>query len=149
MVEWDGEQPMSKTSNSQPLLQDGEMLAEYDLSQATRGRRHTHNIGIDLPGVQFLTNAQGQKTAVLLNLDRHQDLWQATSSQYTSNFQFLIDSQNHTRWSTTDRRSSVFLDFTQHLPLWEAIYDQIIATLPGYDSDYPAQTAADRADFAP
>jgi hypothetical protein len=116
-------------------------MTKYDLSQATRGRCNTHKISIDLPGVQFLTNAQGQKTAVLLNLDRHQDLWQITSSQYASNFQFLIDSQNHTR--------SVFLDFTQHLPLWQAIYDQIIATLPGYDSDYPAPTAADRADFAP
>jgi hypothetical protein len=118
---------MSKTSNPQPLLQDGEMLAEYDLSQATRGRRHTRKIGIDLPGVQFLTNVQGQKTAVLLDLDLHQDLWENTSSQYSANFQFLIDSQNHTR--------SVFLDFTQHLPLWQALYDQIIATLPGYDSD--------------
>jgi hypothetical protein len=115
---------MSKTSNPQPLLQDGEMLAEYDLSQSTRGRRHTHKVGIDLPGVQFLTNAQGQKTAVLLDLDRHQALWETTASQYPGNFQFLIDSQNHTR--------SVFLDFAHHRPLWQALYDQIITTIPGY-----------------
>jgi hypothetical protein len=115
---------MNKTSNPQPLLQDGEMLAEYDLSQSTRGRRHTHKVGIDLPGVQFLTNAQGQKTAVLLDLDRHQALWETTASQYPGNFQFLIDSQNHTR--------SVFLDFAHHRPLWQALYDQIITTIPGY-----------------
>jgi hypothetical protein len=118
---------MSKTSNSQPLLQDGEMLAEYDLSAATRGRRHTGKIGPDLPGVQFLTNAQGQKTAVLFDIDRHQDLWQTTSGQYPANFQFLIDSEHNAR--------SVFLDFTHHLPLWQALYDQIIPTLPGYDAD--------------
>jgi hypothetical protein len=87
----------------------GEMLAEYDLTHAVRGRRHQQQIGIDLPGVQFLTNTQGQKTAVLLDLNLHQDLWNSTTTDYPdlTNFQFLIN--NHSR--------SVFLDFTHHLPL--------------------------------
>jgi hypothetical protein len=122
---------MNKISNPQALLQDdGEMLAEYDLTHAVRGRRHSQKVGIDLPGVQFLTNTQGQKTAVLLDLNLHQDLWNSTITDYPdlTNFQFLIDS--HSR--------SVFLDFTHHLPLWQALYSQIIITVPGYDSDYPS-----------
>jgi len=120
---------MSKTSNPQPLIQNGEMLDEYDLSNAVRGRRHQDKISIELPGVQFLINAKGKKTAVLLNLNLHQNLWETTVSQYPTlpDFQFLIDTRNHTR--------SVFLDFTDHLPLWQALYDQMIATLPGYDGD--------------
>jgi hypothetical protein len=114
------------------LEPNSEMLPEYDLSQATRGRRHTHKIAIDLPGVQFLTNTQGQKTAVLLDLNRHQHLWETTSSQHPANFQYLIDS--HTR--------SVFLDFDHHQALWQALYDQIITTLPGYDSDYSSNPPA-------
>jgi hypothetical protein len=120
---------MSKISNPQPLLHDGEMLAEYDLSNAVRGRRHQHNVSIEIPGVQFLTNDRGQKTAVLLNLTLHQDLWETTTEQYPNptNFQFLIDTQHNTR--------SVFLDFNHHLALWQDLYSKIIATLPGYDSD--------------
>ncbi|NJM45280.1 MAG: hypothetical protein HC860_03245 [Alkalinema sp. RU_4_3] len=121
---------MNKISNPQPLLQDdGEMLVEYDLTHAVRGRRHQQPVGIDLPGVQFLTNTQGQKTAVLLDLNLHQNLWNSTTMEYPdlTNFQFLIN----------DHSRSVFLDFTYHLPLWQALYAQIIPQLPGYDSDYP------------
>jgi hypothetical protein len=59
---------MNEISNS--LLQDGEMLAEYDLSRAVRG-----------------------------NLTLHQNLWDITLAQYPNltNFQFLIDSQHSTR----------------------------------------------------
>jgi hypothetical protein len=124
---------MSKIStNLQPLLQDDEMLPEYDLSRAVRGRRHHHKVGIDIPGVQFLTNDRGQKNAVLLNLTLHKDLWEITIPQHSSltNFQFLIDSRYGTR--------SVFLDFSHHLPLWQALYSKIIETLPGYDSDRPS-----------
>ena len=124
---------MSKIFNPQSLLQDGEMLAEYDLSNAVRGRRHNHNVSIEIPGVQFLTNDRGQKTAVLLNLRLYQDLWQTTIGQYPNlaNFQFLIDSQHNTR--------SVFLDFNHHLALWQELYSKIIETLPGYDSDRTAE----------
>jgi hypothetical protein len=121
---------MNKISNPQPLLQDdGTMLAEYDLTHAVRGRRHQQQVGIDLPGVRFLTNAQGQKTAVLLDLNLHHDLWNRTTTEHPdlSNFQFLIDSQNR----------SVFLDFTHHLTLWQALHHQIITTMSGYESDYP------------
>ncbi len=120
---------MSKISNPQPLLQDGEMLAEYDLSNAVRGRRHQHTVSIEIPGVQFLTNDRGQKTAVLLNLTLHQNLWHMTTEHYSNQteFQFLIDTQHNTR--------SVFLDFNYHLALWQKLYSIIIATLPGYDSD--------------
>ena len=123
---------MSKISNPQPLLQDGEMLAEYDLSNAVRGRRHQHNVSIEIPGVQFLTNDRGQKTAALLNLTLHQNLWETTIEQYLNptNFQFLIDTQHNTR--------SVFLDFNHHLALWQDLYSKIIETLPGYDNDRPS-----------
>ena len=123
------EKYMSKIFNPQSLLQDGEMLAEYDLSNAVRGRRHKHNVSIEIPGVQFLTNDRGQKTAVLLNLTLHQNLWHTTTEQYSNqtDFQFLIDTQHNTR--------SVFLDFNHHLALWQELYSKIIATLPGYDSD--------------
>lgn len=118
---------MSKTSNSQSLPdQDDEMLAEYDFSQGVRGRHRHPKTGIVLPGVQFLTNAHGQKTAVLLNLQIHAELWQQISSQYlsASEFQFLVDSESGS--------TAVFLDFKEHLPIWQAAYDQIIVQLPDY-----------------
>ncbi|OUC13079.1 MAG: hypothetical protein B0A82_18910 [Alkalinema sp. CACIAM 70d] len=120
---------MSKISNPQPLMQDGEMLDEYDLSQAVRGRRHQAKVGLDLPGVQFLTNSNGQRTAVLLSLDVHDALWRSTIGQFTNlpDVQFLIDERNQAR--------SVLLDFADHLSLWQALYDQIIQSVPGYDGD--------------
>lgn len=119
---------MSKTSNSQSISnQDDDMLPEYDFSQGVRGRHQHRKMGLDLPGVQFLTNAQGQRTAVLLNLQIHGELWQQALSQYSDNpdFQFLIDTHNH----------AVFLDFKEHLKLWQTVYDRLIAQQPGYDSD--------------
>ncbi|MGI0494438.1 hypothetical protein ACN4EG_21855 [Alkalinema pantanalense CENA528] len=105
------------------------MLDEYNLSHAVRGRRHQAKVGLDLPGVQFLTNSKGQKTAVLLSLEVYDELWRSTVSQFTNlpDVQFLIDERNETR--------SVLLDFAHHLPLWQTLYDQIIQTVPGYNSD--------------
>jgi hypothetical protein len=114
---------MKKVSDSQSLLQDGEMLDEYDLSRAVRGRRHSHQVGVVLPGVQFLVNDRGQKTAVLVNLSVHQALWDELVSSFSdrAQLQYLADAQTQTR--------SVFLDFNQHLSLWQALYDQVIVQM--------------------
>jgi hypothetical protein len=119
---------MKKVSKSQPLLQDGEMLEEYDLSEAVRGKRHSHPIGVELPGVQFLTNDRGQKTAVLFNLSLHQALWDELGAMFAdpAQLQYLTDAQTQTR--------SVFLDFAQHLTLWQALYDRIIAQMENIGS---------------
>jgi hypothetical protein len=57
-----------------PQAQPDQMLAEYDFSQGGRGKYYSRNLGPQLPGVQFLKNDQGQKTAVLLNLQVHHEL---------------------------------------------------------------------------
>jgi hypothetical protein len=114
---------MSKISNAQSAPdQEDEMLPEYDFSSGIRGKHRTRKIASDLPGVQFLTNSKGQKTAVLLNLNIHDALWQDISATDPSEFQFLVN----------DQTRSVFLDFKQHLTLWQTIYDRIIATLPDF-----------------
>jgi hypothetical protein len=111
---------MNKVSNVQSLLQNGEMLDEYDLSEAVRGRRYSHPVGITPPGIQFLTNDRGQKTAVLVNLSIHQAIWDDLLETFPdrAQLQYLVDAQTQTR--------SVFLDFNQHLALWQLLYDRII-----------------------
>ncbi len=125
---------MSKTSNNSQSIsnQDDDILPEYDFSQGVRGRHRHRKMGLDLPGVQFLTNAQGQKTAVLINLQIHSELWQQVLSQSSDNsdFQFLIDTHNH----------SVFLDFKEHLKLWQTVYDRLIAQQPDYNGDRAAES---------
>ncbi len=113
---------MSPTSKSQAMTdQDDEMLSEYDFSHGVRGKYFDRNLAPQLPGVQFLRNSKGQKTAVLLNLQVHQSLWQQILSNHIdeSEFQYLTDSQTHTQ--------SVFIDFKTNLVLWQEIYDRIIA----------------------
>jgi hypothetical protein len=113
---------MSNTANSQAMsAQDDEMLAEYDFSKGVRGKHRDRNLAPQLQGIQFLKNARGQKTAVLIDLAVHQALWQQTIERHSdqSDFQYLTDVESHTQ--------SVFLDFKTHLPLWEAIYDRLIA----------------------
>jgi hypothetical protein len=95
------------------------MLAEYDFTQGVRGKYRDRNLAPQLPGVQFLRNSRGQKTAVLLNLEIYQNLWhQIVGNIDQSEFQYLTDTQNHTQ--------SVFLDFKTNLALWQEIYDKII-----------------------
>jgi hypothetical protein len=113
---------MNNPSNSQAMPdQDDEMLAEYDFSQGVRGKYYDRDLAPKLPGVQFLKNARGQKTAVLLNLQMHRDLWQqvAGSDPSQMEFQYLTDAETHIQ--------SVFLDFKTHLSLWQTLYDRLIA----------------------
>jgi hypothetical protein len=113
---------MSNMANPQAIPeQDDEMLAEYDFSKGVRGKHRDRHLAPQLPGVQFLKNTRGQKTAVLLDLAVHQALWQQTiaSNPDQSDFQYLTDTESHTQ--------SVFLDFKTHLELWQMIYDRIIA----------------------
>jgi hypothetical protein len=117
---------MSKTSNPQFTTdQDDDMLPEYDFSQAVRGRHRP--TGSILPGVQFLTNTQGQKTAVLLNLQIHNELWQQVLAQHPNHddFQFLI----------APNQQAVYLNFKEHLAIWQILYDRIIAQQPEYGGD--------------
>jgi hypothetical protein len=126
---------MSKNPNLQSLSNpEDEMLAEYDFSQGVRGRHRSRKVGIDLPGVQFLTDDRGQKTAVLLDLQIHAELWQQISSQYpnATGFQFLVDPQN--------RSIAVFLDFKNHLSIWQTVYDRIITQLPDYTASRIVQS---------
>jgi hypothetical protein len=110
MVQWDPEK-----------AQNNEMLAEYDFSKGVRGKHRDRHLAPQLPGIQFLKNARGQKTAVLVDLTVHQALWQQAIEchPYQADFQYLTDAESHTQ--------SVFLDFKTNLPLWQAIYDRIIA----------------------
>ena len=113
---------MSKISNSQAIPeQEEEMLPDYDFSNGIRGKYRDRNLASDIPGVQFLKNSRGQKTAVLLDIQMYQDLWQQVSSRNSdqSEFQYLTNTQNHTQ--------SVFLDFKTNLVLWQTIYDRIVA----------------------
>jgi hypothetical protein len=112
---------MSNTANPQAISeQDDEMLAEYDFSNGVRGKHRDRQLAPQLPGIQFLKNARGQKTAVLIDLALHQAIWQQAIANHPdqSDFQYLTDVESHTQ--------SVFLDFKTNLPLWEIIYDRII-----------------------
>jgi hypothetical protein len=112
---------MSNTANPQAISeQDDEMLAEYDFSNGVRGKHRDRQLAPQLPGIQFLKNARGQKTAVLIDLALHQAIWQQAIANHPdqSDFQYLTDAESHTQ--------SVFLDFKTNLPLWEIIYDRII-----------------------
>jgi hypothetical protein len=97
------------------------MLPDYDFSHGVQGKHRDRNLTSPLPGVQFLKNSRGQKTAVLLDLSIHQDLWQQVSNENSGQgeFQYLTNAQNHTQ--------SVFLDFKTNLTVWQTIYDRIIA----------------------
>ncbi len=113
---------MSNTANPQVISeQDDEMLAEYDFSKGVRGKHRDRNLAPQLPGIQFLKNARGQKTAVLVDLAVHQSLWQQAIERHPdqSDFQYLTDAESHTQ--------SVFLDFKTHLELWQMLYDRITA----------------------
>jgi hypothetical protein len=121
MVQWDPEKANIATNPQSIPDQDDEMFAEYDFSKGVRGKHRDRNLAPQLPGIQFLKNARGQKTAVLLDLAVHQELWQQTieGQPDQSDFQYLTDAESHTQ--------SVFLDFKTNLLLWQAIYDRIIA----------------------
>jgi hypothetical protein len=57
-----------------------EMAAEYDFSQGSRGHYYQRYQGNNLPtlrGVHFLTDVQGRKIAALVDLNEHQQRWQA------------------------------------------------------------------------
>jgi hypothetical protein len=113
---------MSKISDPQAIPdQEDDMLTEYDFSNGVRGKYRDRNLMVQIPGVQFLRNSQGQKTAVLLNLQVYQNLWLDVLADIPDQleFQYLTDEQNHTQ--------SVFIDFKAHLSLWEMIYDRIIS----------------------
>jgi hypothetical protein len=58
---------------------------------------------------------------ILVDLTVHQALWQQTIECHPdqADFQYLTDTESHTQ--------SVFLDFKTNLPLWQAIYDRIVA----------------------
>jgi hypothetical protein len=109
---------MSKTSNTPTTFEEDELQPEYDFSNGIRGKYRDRNLAPQLPGIQFLKNARGQKTAVLLNLQIHNDLW----TQVTQNRPDLTDFQ----YLTQSESRSVYLDLKNHLDLWQTLYDQII-----------------------
>jgi hypothetical protein len=52
------------------------MLAEYDFSSGIRGK-YVRRVGAAMiPGVQFVVDQAGQKTAVLIDLRTHTKLWE-------------------------------------------------------------------------
>jgi hypothetical protein len=112
MIQWDPEKAQSNLEKHGVSFTEG---------ASVRGKYYGRNLAPQLPGVQFLKNDQGQKTAVLLNLQVHHELWQqvADGSADRADFQYLTDS--HTQF--------VFLDFKTHLTLWQTIYDRIIDQL--------------------
>jgi hypothetical protein len=73
-----------------------------------------------LPGVQFLKNFLGQKTAVLIDLKEHSELWTEIEAELEIplTVQFLTDEQG--------KYSSVLLDLEEHGEIWEDIYDSLI-----------------------
>jgi len=68
-------------------------------------------------GVQFLTDSQGHKTAALLDLREHRQLWANVSAadRNTVDLQFLRDENGE--------QVAVLLVFEKHGEFWENIYD--------------------------
>jgi len=71
-------------------------------------------------GVQFLTDYQGRKTGVLVDLKEHSEFWADVVEECGEpiDFQFLIDDQGE--------KIAVLLEFEKHSELWEDIYDSLI-----------------------
>jgi hypothetical protein len=71
-------------------------------------------------GVQFLMNFLGQKTAVLIDLKQHGELWDAVEKETDMplSVEFLVDKQGY--------KTAVLLDFEEHDEIWEDIYYNLI-----------------------
>jgi len=74
-------------------------------------------------GVQFLMNFIGQKTAVLIDLKQHGELWAAVEKEtdIPLSVQFLVDKQGY--------KTAVLLDFEEHDEIWEDIYYNLITNI--------------------
>ncbi len=74
-----------------------------------------------MQGIRFLVDNQGCKTAALIDLREHGELWAAMTEEYNhpSGIQFLTDNQGH--------KTEVLINFKEHGELWEDIYDSLIA----------------------
>ncbi|MCL1473084.1 hypothetical protein [Argonema antarcticum] len=117
---------MNKVTNFQPDAEkdDSEMLDEYDFSQGVRGKyvqRYPKNNLPALPGIQFFTDSQHRKTAVLIDLKKHWELWADLLEKYElpPSLQFLNGEDG--------KKTAVLLDFKNNLEIWEYIYDRLIA----------------------
>ncbi|KYC35160.1 hypothetical protein WA1_08335 [Scytonema hofmannii PCC 7110] len=75
---------------------------------------------IQFLGVQYLRNFLGQKTAVLIDLKEHGDLWANVEEEIDIpvTVQFLVDEQGG--------KLMVLLNFEQHGEIWEDIYYSLI-----------------------
>jgi hypothetical protein len=82
-------------------------------------------------GVQFLMNFLGQKTAVLIDLKQHGELWAAMEEEtdIPLTVQFLLDEQGY--------KSAVLLDFEEHGEIWEDVYCNLIASLRTDEAKIP------------
>lgn len=82
-------------------------------------------------GVQFVTDDQGRKTAVLVDLKEHSEFWADVIEEDSdsTDFQFLINNQGE--------RTAVLLDFEKHGELWEDLYDSLIADLREHEPTVP------------
>jgi len=121
---------VSKTNPDSELLDEDEMLDEYDFSKGVRGKYFQHypkNYQSTLHGIQFFTNNQGRKTAVLIYLKEHIKLWEDVVEKYgnLNSFQFLTDEQGE--------KTVVLLNFKEHLEIWQYIYGRLIDKLLNYE----------------
>ena len=53
-----------------------EMAREYDFSRGVRGKYARPQGGAMIPGVRFLIDAAGEKTAVVIDLRENSELWE-------------------------------------------------------------------------
>lgn len=117
---------VSNTNHDVEMFDEEDMLDEYDFSNGARGKylnRYPKNYQTSLQGIQFLTNNEGRKTAVLIYLKEHSKVWADVVEKYgnMASFQFLTDEQGE--------KTAVLLNFKEHLEIWEYIYDRLIANL--------------------
>jgi len=112
-----------KIQTNSNALEEAEMLDEYDFSIGERGKyyqAYQNNNLSSLSGVQFLRDYHQRRTGVLLDLQKHQKLWEEVikDNAVLDQLQFLMDHQGH--------YLAVILNFKDHLPLWQTIYDRLI-----------------------
>lgn len=67
-------------------------------------------------GIQFLTDAKGNKTSAIIDLKEHSQFWTDVLAECgePNEFQFLINEQG--------QKVAVILDFSKHGELWEDLY---------------------------
>jgi hypothetical protein len=124
---------MNKITNKEQdsqISDDSDILTEYDFTQGIRGKyyqRYPKNNLHSLPSINFITDNQGKKTAGILDLKKHNSLWEGILAKSGDSQEFKFISND------SGEKIAVLIEFKKHGEIWENVYDSLIGELAGYE----------------